>query len=99
MSTEHSRSIVGRFIEQVLNQGDLRAADELLGHAFVNYGPGIDAPATRDSYKRILGASRQVAPDFHVAVDEMLAEGDRVAVHWTLSGTHSGTMTTELGII
>lgn len=29
-------------------------------------------------------------PDLHVTADEMIAEGDKVVVSWTLTGTHRG---------
>ena len=29
-------------------------------------------------------------PDLHVTINEMIAEGDRVVVSWTLTGTHRG---------
>jgi steroid delta-isomerase-like uncharacterized protein len=29
-------------------------------------------------------------PDLHVTINEMIAEGDKVVVSWTLTGTHRG---------
>ena len=33
---------------------------------------------------------RSAFPDWYVSSDELLAEGDRVAQHWTGRGTHQG---------
>ena len=33
---------------------------------------------------------RSAFPDFHYAVDDLVAEGDRVVVSWRLLGTHRG---------
>jgi steroid delta-isomerase-like uncharacterized protein len=30
-------------------------------------------------------------PDLHVTIEEMIAEGDKVVLLWTLTGTHSGS--------
>jgi predicted ester cyclase len=32
-------------------------------------------------------------PDFHLAIEEMVAEADKVVVKWTFTGTHSGPLT------
>ena len=32
-------------------------------------------------------------PDFHLAIEELLADGDKVIVKWTFTGTHSGPLT------
>ncbi len=31
-----------------------------------------------------------VFPDLHVVIEDVVAEGDRVAARWTATGTHSG---------
>jgi predicted ester cyclase len=31
-------------------------------------------------------------PDLRVTIDEMVAEGDRVAARWTAEGTHQGEL-------
>jgi predicted ester cyclase len=30
------------------------------------------------------------SPDWHMTIDEMIGEGDRVMVRWTFQGTHQG---------
>jgi len=32
-------------------------------------------------------------PDFYLAIEDMVAEADNVAVRWTFTGTHSGPLT------
>jgi predicted ester cyclase len=31
-------------------------------------------------------------PDFHLAIEEMITEADKVVVRWTFTGTHSGPL-------
>ena len=33
---------------------------------------------------------RAVAPDLHISIDQVLADGDAVMIRWTARGTHSG---------
>ena len=41
--------------------------------------------------------TRSAFPDLHMTIDDMVAEGDRVAYRWTVRGTHRGAHT-QLGI-
>jgi steroid delta-isomerase-like uncharacterized protein len=42
------------------------------------------------SFKAFTQAFRAAFPDLHYTIDDMLAEGDKVVVHATVSGTHQG---------
>jgi predicted ester cyclase len=48
--------------------------------------------------KRTIAASRRQFPDLSIAVDDQLAEGDRVATRWTATMTHAGKRITTTGI-
>ena len=37
-----------------------------------------------------MGEFRSAFPDFHVTIEDQIAEGDRVATRWTMRGTHEG---------
>jgi predicted ester cyclase len=50
--------------------------------------PGL--PNDLEGGKMFLGAFLNAFPDGHVAVDDMIAEGDRVVTKKTLAGTHTG---------
>lgn len=40
----------------------------------------------------LLGAYATAFPDFHLAVDDILADRDKVVVRWTFTGTHHGPL-------
>ena len=86
MSGEEIRSIVYR-AEELWNTGDMGIADEIYAKDFVNHDPG--APDVRDleAYKGFIVAVRNGMPDFHVTMDDMIVEGDKVAGRWTAHGT------------
>jgi Predicted ester cyclase len=93
-----NKRILNRHFDEVLNEGRLDVIDEIYGDRYV-----LDAPVQtegsvgahgetrgRDGLKRRVVLFRTAFPDIHFTVDDMLAEGDRVAVQYTFSGTHTG---------
>ena len=91
---EQNKAIVRRYWEQVWNQGNLAVVDELIASDFdghplpsdPNFGRG---PAGQ---KQLVGMYRTAFPDVRMAIEDMTAEGDRVAVRWTARGTNTGEM-------
>ncbi len=94
MSTEENKDIARRAIEELWNKGNMAVADELLAANFVNHDPvgGPEGPETSnlEAYKQGIIDFRTDFPDFHVTIEEMIAEGDKVVTRWTCTGTHKG---------
>jgi steroid delta-isomerase-like uncharacterized protein len=42
--------------------------------------------------QRMVATIRAAIPDIHITIEDQIAEGDRVATRWTLTGTHQGTL-------
>ncbi|QGZ57025.1 ester cyclase [Paraburkholderia acidiphila] len=87
----HEKSgLVCAFIEEVLNRGQLDAADrffweDMIEQApFPGQGPGIEG------LKDVVRGMRAAFPDLHWRVEEQLAEGDRVLTRFEWTGTHNG---------
>jgi steroid delta-isomerase-like uncharacterized protein len=91
---EEDMATVRRFVEEVINGGNLDLADELVAPDHVNHDP--TAPETGEGpegIKELIGAYRSAFPDLHFEIGEMFASGDgRVAHRWIMTGTHEGEM-------
>jgi len=87
--TEANKAIVESLVE-LWNTGDLTMADEVFATDFISHVPHYPDVTDLESYKAEVVNSRTAFPDFHAEVRDMIAEGDKVAVHWTWSGTHTG---------
>ncbi|MDQ4128857.1 MAG: ester cyclase [Actinomycetota bacterium] len=92
MSAEESKAIVRQFWG-VWEEGNIDLVDELLAPDYVNHSPGIpDQPAGPEGVKAVVSMFRSGMPDLRVIVEDMIAEDDKVAVRYTLEGTHEGEL-------
>jgi steroid delta-isomerase-like uncharacterized protein len=90
-----AKTLVTRFVEEVWNRGNLAVADDVLDAAYVEHAATADAPAKTpgpEGIKRFVQMFRTAFPDMVFNIDEMISEGDRVAVRLTGTGTHQGRL-------
>ena len=92
MSVEESKAIVRRFWG-VWEEGNIDLVDELLAPDYINHTPATpDQPTGPEGVKGVVSMFRSAMPDLRVIVEDMVAEGDKVAVRYTLEGTHEGEL-------
>ena len=84
MSVETNKAFVQRYVEEPWNKGNLDVLDELCDPNFDLRGGGVEA------FKAVITDFRKSFPDLHFTVEEIIAEGDKVAYRWTARGTHQG---------
>ena len=90
MSDQH-RAIVHRWFEEVWNQGKESTIDELLHPDAVIHGfPEPDSVTGREGYKAGYRKLHAAFSNIHMTVDDVISEGDTVAVRWTASMHHTG---------
>jgi predicted ester cyclase len=89
MSTEQNKALVRRVFEEGINQGKVDVFDEIIAPAYVNYNMLVPAPGPA-GLKQVIGAFTSAFPDMHITLDQVIAEGDKVATHGVMSGTHAG---------
>ena len=92
MSAEESKAIVRRFWG-VWEEGNIDLVDELLAPDYVNHTPASpDQPTGPEGVKGVVTMFRSAMPDLRVVIEDMIAEEDKVAVRYTLEGTHEGEL-------
>jgi steroid delta-isomerase-like uncharacterized protein len=89
MTLEQNKDIARRFIQEVFVQADPDAVDELASEDFTPHSWG-EMPPGRDSLKAAQKRVMQGLSDARMTVDDVIAEGDRVAVRLTSHGRHDG---------
>ena len=90
MGADANRAVVKRFVEEVLGRGDFAALAELTTPGCVDHTAPPGQPPAEGTVARYLVLWRAAFPDLRITVEDLLAEGDRVAVRSTVSGTHRG---------
>ncbi len=90
MSTEEIKAIVRRWIDEVWSKADQAAMDELYAANFTYHYPGTEATPDLEGFKQTATDWLTPFADIHVTVDDVVTEGDKVAVRWTWRGTHTG---------
>ncbi len=89
-SAEQNKALARRFYEEILNQGKLTVADEIMAENYVDHGAPPNLPSGREGFKEFFAMVGKIFPDVQVAVEDMIAEGDEVVTRLTIRGTQKG---------
>ncbi len=84
---ESNKQAARSFFEVVLNQGHLEKYVESHSKDFVAHMG--DREATLEEDLAAAKEERKAFPDMKMSVNHIVAEGDLVVVHWTVSGTNT----------
>jgi steroid delta-isomerase-like uncharacterized protein len=94
--SEENKALFRRWFEEVWNQGRTEAIDELFAADGVAHGlAGADGEELRGpaGFREFHRSFREAFPDIRVTVEDVLAEGDRVAGRCAARATHrAGTL-------
>ncbi len=91
--SEENKALVLRWFDEVWNKGRTDAIEEMFDAGGLAYGlldnpedAVVGPPAFREFHATFRGAF----PDMIVSVDDMVAEGDKVAARCSVRGKHTG---------
>ena len=90
MAPDDLKSRARRMVEEVLNQGDLAVANELISPDCVHHTPGGLSVPGLAALRDWLTLTLSIFPDFHAIVEDEIAEDDLVVQRITCYGTHQG---------
>ncbi|MPY77072.1 MAG: DUF4440 domain-containing protein [Actinophytocola sp.] len=92
MATESARKQRVREVWQASwGRGDVDALDELLDPSYRRHTASGGTPQSRDGFKASILSTREAFPNLMTTIEEMVEEGDRLAIRWRSTGTHTGT--------
>lgn len=93
MSPEENKTLIRYLIEEALNKGNLSVAE---GHFTPDYQVRIpgkpEGPRGPEVFRQVIGMWRAAFSDWHMTIENLIAEGDYVANRFTTRGTHTGPL-------
>lgn len=90
MPATENKAIVRRVFEEAFNGNTPDLLDELAAPGFVDHDPIPGQPPGVPGVKYVVGTLHTAYPDLRFTIEDLLGEGDKVAIRWTLHGTHTG---------
>ena len=91
MSTEQNKALAHQLVEELLNRGNMSVIDELFAPDFVEHEElPPEIPPGREAPKMMFTMLRSAFPDFKATIELLIAEGDKVVLHTTWTGTQKG---------
>lgn len=87
-----NKALVRGFFEDVWSTGDIARRDAFLASDYRGHLSGSPQTIDRNGWTTWFQGFRSAFPDARFTVEDMIAEGDRVAARLTMRGTHSGPL-------
>jgi steroid delta-isomerase-like uncharacterized protein len=87
---EDNKQFMQRFVEEVINKRNVDAVDQLVTEDFVEHVPFPGQGPGREGLKHVISTFLSAFPDIQWILEEQIAEGQKVASRFTMTGTHYG---------
>jgi predicted ester cyclase len=93
MAAEQNKRLIRHIIEEALNNGRFAVADEHVDPDYIVHIPSRqDLPHGPNAFKQAIEMWRSSFADWHMTIEDLVAEGDLVANRFTTTGTHTGPL-------
>ncbi len=91
MLSAENRAAVRLYWDELMNKHNLEVAERTLAPDLVVHDPLVPTPVTgREAFVGMLTELFSVFPDVQYTAEEEFAETSKVAIRWTMRGTHKG---------
>jgi steroid delta-isomerase-like uncharacterized protein len=86
-----NEAVASQFFYEGWNPNNPDVIDQIVAPHFTNNNLLAGQKDGPEGLKQFVQAWHSAFPDMNVAIDLLISEGTKVAVRWTLNGTHQGT--------
>jgi steroid delta-isomerase-like uncharacterized protein len=91
LQPDNHEAVMRQFVEVIINNGDYSALNDLVHADYVYRAPGQEMRGAEE-IQALFETYRSAFPDLHVLMNDLIATDDRVAIAFTLTGTHDGAL-------
>jgi steroid delta-isomerase-like uncharacterized protein len=92
MTLQDNKAVSRRFFEDVWNEGNMDALQQLAATDIVLHDRDEGDLRGLEAARALVSGYRSAFPDLNFAIEEQIAEGDKVATLWKATGTHRGEL-------
>jgi predicted ester cyclase len=93
LTPEEHKANARQAFDTFFNQKNLAAIEEYCAPNYVGHFSSVPEPVRGpEGLRQFLGVYLKAFPDIQVTVEDVVVEGDKVAVRITLRGTHQGDL-------
>ena len=90
--SEQYKTAARNFIEKGLNRKELSALETYFSPDLIDHALPPGLPSGREGRKLFASALLAAFPDLQVTVEDMIAEGEKLVVRYSVRGTHKGNL-------
>ena len=90
MSIEENKALIRCWLDECYNKGNVDVADDLIADNYVNHSAPHGQMAGLEAEKQYISTIRSAFTDFHLEIEDQIAEGDKVVTRLIASGTYRG---------
>lgn len=88
MSLEENKLAVQRLADEAFNRLNLAAVDEFVSPDLIDHNPAPGQLPGPTGVKWFVTMFHEAFPDVHFVNEHVFGEGDLIADHWCMEGTH-----------
>jgi predicted ester cyclase len=81
---------VRRYVEEFVDRSNFDLSEEIFAPNFVRYDAGPDQVSRVEDLKHFFAMLHSGFPGFQSTIEDLLSEGDKVALRFTFRGVHQG---------
>jgi steroid delta-isomerase-like uncharacterized protein len=90
--SEENKVLSWRFFEEVWNDKNLDAIDEIMAADFVDHSIPPQLPPNREGLKQYVNMYQVAFPNANFRLNDQIVEEDKVVTRWTAVAKHEGQL-------